>query len=285
MNFLNRKKIGTYLLALIPFVLLTLFFEIIPLVMTIFRSFLVEGGTGITLDHYFAIFTKPLYQQAIVNSLIISIASACVGIVIGFFGAKAGNSTDSKTKTWFMTILNMTSNFAGVPLAFSYMIMFGSTGVFVIIGSKLGIDALAHFDLYTVTGLAFIYIYFQIPLATLLLFPAFEGIRKEWIDSVKLLGGSMWEFWKSVGIPVLTPAILGTMSVLFANALAAYATAYALLQNNFSLLPIRITEQFVGDIVQRPAFGSALAVVMMLLMVLAVLLQNYMVKKQGGRNQ
>jgi putative spermidine/putrescine transport system permease protein len=208
-----------------------------------------------------------------------------VGIVLGFFGAKAGNSTDSRTKTWFMTILNMTSNFSGVPLAFSYMIMFGSTGVFVIIGSKLGINALAHFDLYTVTGLAIIYVYFQIPLATLLLFPAFEGIRKEWIDSVKLLGGSMWEFWKSVGIPVLMPAILGTMSVLFANALAAYATAYALLQNNFSLLPIRITEQFVGDVVQRPAFGSALAVVMMLLMVLAVLLQNYMVKKQGGQNQ
>ena len=74
-----------------------------------------------------------------------------------------------------------------------------------------------------------------------------------------------------------------TFSVLFANALAAYASAYALLMNNVSLLPIRLSEQFVGDIIQRPEFGSAIAVVMMVFMVLAIFVQNKMTPKKGGR--
>ena len=102
-------------------------------------------------------------------------------------------------------------------------------------------------------------------------------------EAVALLGGSKGTFWRKVGIPVLMPSILGTFSVLFANALAAYASAYALLMNNVSLLPIRLSEQFVGDIIQRPEFGSAIAVVMMVFMVLAITVQNKMTPKKGGR--
>ena len=128
-----------------------------------------------------------------------------------------------------------------------------------------------------------IYVYFQIPLSTLLLIPAFDSIRKEWKEAVALLGGSRMTFWRKVGIPVLMPSILGTFSVLFANALAAYASAYALLMNNVSLLPIRLSEQFVGDIIQRPEFGSAIAVIMMVFMVIAIGVQNKMTPKKGGR--
>ena len=161
--------------------------------------------------------------------------------------------------------------------------MFGNIGVMTMIGANYGIEFLAEFPLYSVWGLLLIYVYFQIPLSTLLLIPAFDSIRKEWKEAVALLGGSRVTFWRKVGIPVLMPSILGTFSVLFANALAAYASAYALLMNNVSLLPIRLSEQFVGDIIQRPEFGSAIAVVMMVFMVLAIFVQNKMTPKKGGR--
>ncbi|NLH01301.1 MAG: ABC transporter permease, partial [Clostridiales bacterium] len=115
-----------------------------------------------------------------------------------------------------------------------------------------------------------------------LLIPAFDSVRTEWKEAVNLLGGSCSVFWMKVGIPVLFPSILSTISVLFANALSAYATAYALLQNNFSLLSIRISEQFVGDITLHKEFGSALAVVLMLLMVSSILINNRIGMKSGG---
>ena len=80
---------------------------------------------------------------------------------------------------------------------------------------------------------------------------------------------------------MLLPSLLGTFSVLFSNAVAAYATAYALLGGNFSLLPIRISEQFVGDILQKKEFGSALAVILMFLMLGVTTLSNWLLKRAG----
>ena len=277
---MKQKK--TYLLALIPFLVLCVLFELIPIIYTIIRSFVPEGEDfGFTLANYINIFTKPLYQKAIVNSLIISILSSIIGLIVAFIGAKAVHESKGKLNNIFMSILNMVSNFSGVPLAFAYIIMFGNVGVMTMIGSNYGIEFLANFPLYSIFGLLLLYVYFQIPLSTLLLIPAFDAIRKEWKESNALLGGTNFTFWTKIGVPILMPSILSTFSVLFANALAAYASAYALLMNNVSLLPIRLSEQFVGDLVQRPEFGSAIAVVLMVFMIAAIMIQNKLTVKKG----
>ncbi len=268
-----------------PFVLLVLFFEVIPLLMVVVRSFIPEDAVGFTVEHYIAIFTKKLYQQAIWNSFFVSAVSALAGIVIAFFAAKAAHGAEPRAKGFFINVLNMTSNFAGIPLAFAYIILLGNAGVLILVGKKYGISALAEFNLYSLGGLMLTYIYFQIPLATLLMIPAFDGIHPQWRESVELLGGNGATFWRRVGIPALLPSMLGTLSVLFSNAVAAYATAYALLQNNFSLIPIRLSEQFTGDVVQHKEFGSALAVVLMLMMVAVMGLNNRILKnsRRGTR--
>ena len=91
-----------------------------------------------------------------------------------------------------------------------------------------------------------------------------------------------FHYWFKVAIPSLLPSILGTFSVLFANSLAAYGTAYALLSNNIALLPIRISQQYVGEVVQNQEFGCALSLVMMALMVLSILITNKLQKRAGG---
>lgn len=281
---MKKKQTKKYLFALLPFLLLVGLFEIVPVISIVIRSFMPQGGgIGVTLENYTRIFTTKLYQSAIVNSLFIAVCSSVIGLTVAFFGAKAAYEKGGRAKKIFMSILNMVSNFSGVPLAFAYIIMLGNTGVFTLIGQKLGIGFLAEFPLYSVVGLMITYIYFQIPLSALLLIPAFESIKKEWKDAVGLLGGTNRIFWFKVGLPVLMPSILGTFSTMFANAISAYATAYALVMNNLSILPIRISEQFVGDVVQNPQLGGALAVVLMLLMVLSIVINEKIL--QGNRRK
>ena len=271
----------TYLLVLLPFLIVVVLFELLPLIMLIIDSFGSDTDKAVlfTLENYKKIFTTLSYKTAIKNSLIITVFSTIVGIVLAFLGAQAAHNSRGKFRNAFMTVLNMTSNFAGVPLAFAYMIIIGNSGVLKQIANVYGIEFLQNFDLYSSSGIILMYIYFQIPLSTLLLIPAFNGIRKEWQEANMLLGGSSSVFWFKVGIPVLLPSIFGTISVLFANALCAYATAYALLMNNFSLLPINISAAFTGDIISQPALGAALSVVMMLLLCSVILIDNYIVKK------
>lgn len=269
-----KRKNLLYLTALLPFVVVTLLYELIPLVMVVIRSFQPDMGGNFTLENYETVFTKLLYQKAMINSLKISVVSAVVGIAVAFLGARAIHLEQGKMGRFFMMILNMVSNFAGIPLAFAYMILLGNAGLMVHIGESLGVEALANYNLYTSNGMSMIYIYFQIPLATLLLIPAFDGVRKEWKEAALLLGSREGYFWRKVGIPVLMPSILGTFSVLFANALAAYATVYALMMNNISLLPVQIVGSYVGEVKTKPGLGGALSVIMMLMMVLMILFTN-----------
>ncbi len=273
----KKTNIKIYLLVLLPFLIIVFLYEILPLIMMILSSFKSETDPSIffTIENYISAFTKLSYQRAIINSLRITILSTGFGILIGFIGAQAAHNSRGKFRNVFLTILNMTSNFAGVPLAFAYMIILGNSGVITQFAKTYGVEFLTNFDLYSSTGLLLMYVYFQIPLSTLLLIPAFHGIRQEWQEANMLLGGHTYDFWAKVGIPVLLPSIFGTMSVLFANALAAYATAYALLMNNYSLLPVNITGMFTGDMTTRPHLGAALSVVMMLLMLVAIMINNY----------
>lgn len=283
---LMKKKTYIYLLALVPFLIVAMLYEIVPLITVIVKSFQPDGGTGFTLENYQSVFSKLLYQKAIINSIKISLTSAVAGIIIAFLGARAAHQHQGKLNHVFMTVLNMVSNFAGIPLAFAYMILLGNAGLVVNIGKELGINALSTYNLYTMNGMSLIYIYFQIPLSTLLLIPAFDGVQKQWKEACTLLGGTLGIFWRKVGIPVLMPSILGTFSVLFANALAAYATIYALMMDNIALLPVQIAGCFTGEVKIRAGLGGALSVVMMAIMVIMILITNGLSRRfQKGGNR
>ena len=283
---LMKKKTYIYLLALVPFLIVAMLYEIVPLITVIVKSFQPDGGTGFTLENYQSVFSKLLYQKAIINSIKISLTSAVAGIIIAFLGARAAHQHQGKLNHVFMTVLNMVSNFAGIPLAFAYMILLGNAGLVVNIGKELGINALSTYNLYTMNGMSLIYIYFQIPLSTLLLIPAFDGVQKQWKEACTLLGGTPGIFWRKVGIPVLMPSILGTFSVLFANALAAYATIYALMMDNIALLPVQIAGCFTGEVKIRAGLGGALSVVMMAVMVIMILITNGLSRRfQKGGNR
>lgn len=273
-----KKKKYIYLLALLPFLLVAFLYEILPLISVVAKSFQPDGGGAFTLENYQTVFTKLLYQKAIKNSLKISLISSVIGIIVAFLGARAVHQSKGIMKNIFMTVLNMVSNFAGVPLAFAYMILLGNAGFMVQVGKAFGIEFLANYDLYTTNGMSLIYVYFQIPLSTLLLIPAFNGVRNEWKEACTLLGGKQSTFWSQIGIPVLMPSILSTFSVLFANALAAYATVYALMMNNISLLPVQIAGCFVGEVKIRSGLGGALSVVMMIVMIIMIFVTNALSK-------
>ncbi len=274
---MKNKYIGY--LALLPFAVVVFLYEILPLLQLVISSLIGKESESFGLENFIKIFTTPLYTQAILNSIKISLISAIVGIIVAFIAARYATEASPRAQRTFTMLLNMTSNFSGVPLAFAFMVLLGNTGVFSTICRNYGIPFLENFDLYSGQGLMLLYIYFQIPLSTLLLIPAFSGIRPEWRQAAMLLNAKPLDYWFRIAIPNLLPSILGTLSVLFANALAAYASAYALVSNNYALLALQITSKYKGDVQIDRATGGALAVVLILLMIAATLINNYFTKR------
>lgn len=264
------------LLCLVPFAVFFIVFQIAPLVWVLVHSVQSEE-TGWGLANFIKIFNSKFYLQAIQHSLEISFWSSLFGIVIAILGSYSLRKVDSRLRNFVNAFANMTSNFSGVPLAFAFIILLGFNGSITIMLKQAGI--IEDFNLYSKTGLIILYTYFQIPLGVLLLYPAFDALREDWRESASLLGANSWQFWRFVGLPVLTPALLGTFVILLANALGAYATVYALTTGNFNVLPIRIAAMVSGDISLDPNMASALAVILVGLMTLVTLVHQWLLKR------
>ncbi len=271
---MNRSRYLA-LLCLLPFAVFFVIFQIAPLAWVAINSVQSEAGWG--LANFSKVFTSKFYLQALQRSLEISFWSSLFGIVIATLGAYSLRQVDSRLRDFVSAFANMTSNFAGVPLAFAFIILLGFNGALTLLLKQIGL--LEDFSIYSRNGLILVYTYFQIPLGVLLLYPAFDALREDWRESAALLGASHWQFWRHIGLPVLTPALLGTFVILLANALGAYATVYALTTGNFNVLPIRIAGLVAGDISLDPNLASALAMVLVGLMTLVTVVHQWLLKR------
>ncbi|EFW81336.1 ABC transporter permease [Pseudomonas savastanoi] len=263
------------LLCLVPFAVFFIVFQIAPLLWVAIHSLQSDAGWG--WENFTKAFSSKFYRQAIQYSLEISFWSSLFGIIISVLGAYSLRKVDSRLRDFVNSFANMTSNFAGVPLAFAFIILLGFNGALTLILKQTGI--IDDFNLYSKTGLIILYTYFQIPLGVLLLYPAFDAVREDWNESAALLGASSYQFWRYIGLPVLTPALLGTFVILLANALGAYATVYALTTGNFNVLPIRIAAMVASDITLDPNMASALAMILVGLMTLVTVVHQWLLKR------
>jgi putative spermidine/putrescine transport system permease protein len=247
--------------GVVPFFVFALMFLILP------TGLLVVGGFQDGQGHFTLRNLLDLFQPTIVSSYLISIkvsaASAIGGALVGFaiaYAAIAGG-----LPTWvrptLMTFSGVASNFAGVPLAFSFLATLGRTGIVTALLIHLfGFNIYsAGFNLLSFSGLTLTYMYFQIPLMVLIIAPAIDGLKREWREASANLGASAWEYWRYIVLPILWPPLLGAALLLFANAFGAVATAYALTGSSLNIVTIVLYAQIRGDVLHNQNLGYALA--------------------------
>ena len=266
-------------LAMILFALIAVAVLIYPSANMVLMSFKPTGGGGWTLANYREILTESMYTAAIKNSVGISLFSSVVAIVFTTVTTYAIVSRSKKLRETFVVIANMTSNFAGIPLAFAYIILLGSSGVLLIFGRHAGIDWLANYNLYSSLGLCIVYLYFQLPMGIILLLPIYDALEKGWRESAELLGANSFQYWRRIGLPVLMPSIVGVFAMMFANAMGAYASAEALTGTGVNLLSIRIANTVTGDIFARPEIGAALSVLLAMILLVNMILGDKLAKR------
>lgn len=264
-------------LCLLPFIVLFSAFQIAPMIWIAVSSFF-SNSSGWGWGNYVEVLTSPFYLQAFQFSLEISLWSSVYGLAIALVGSYSLRRLGpTRLHDFVMSFTNMTSNFAGVPLAFAFVILLGLNGSLTLLLRQYGL--MEGFNLYSKTGLIVLYTYFQIPLGVLLLYPAFDALRQDWRESAALLGAGPWHFWRYIGLPVLAPALMGTFVILLANALGAYATVYALTTGNFNVIPIRISALVAGDISLDPNLASALAMLLVVILVFITVVHQWLLRR------
>jgi putative spermidine/putrescine transport system permease protein len=148
-------------------------------------------------------------------SLISALAGAVFGAILAY--AVASGNPDGVIRRLYLSASGVLAQFGGVTLAFAFLVLIGPAGL------------LLHASWYYSFpwGITLIYAYFQIPLMVLVFLPAIDGLRVQWREASESLGSSAWQYWRYIGGPLLLPAFLGALLLLFANALSAFATIQA----------------------------------------------------------
>jgi putative spermidine/putrescine transport system permease protein len=258
-------------LGFLPFLLFCLAFEIVP-VFFLLRGAIIEKTTGqLTLQHFLDL-QRPLYINSFWNSIKLSGLTAIIGVVLGtLIGYAIYRWPSERVREALITLSDVTTNFAGAPLAFAFIVILGLNGVVTqFLAQYLNYELYPKLSIYSFSGLILAYVYFQLPLMVLLILPAFAGIKKEWQESAQSLGADTMHFWRRIGVPVLMPSLIAGLTLLFANAFGAYATAYTLVQAKLSLVTLQIGYMIAGEVRQDQAIGMAMAIISLLIMGLSI---------------
>ncbi|EGQ8057699.1 ABC transporter permease [Vibrio parahaemolyticus] len=260
---------------LVPFALFFYLFQLAPMIWVLFNSFIYDGEFA--LDNYIEVLDSAFMLQAFGNSLWLSVWSSIFGLAIATLLVSSLRRVNSKLRDAVIAFTNMSSNFAGVPLSFAFIIILGTNGAITLLLKQYGL--LGDFDLYGKWGLLAIYIYFQIPLAVLLLYPAFDALSDDWQAAAALLGARTAHYWAKVALPVLSPALFGTFIILIANAIGAYASVYALTSGNYNVITIRIASLVSGDLFLEPNLAAAISVILMALLAFITVINQWLIAK------
>jgi putative spermidine/putrescine transport system permease protein len=268
-------------LGVVPFLAYVGIFLLLPTGIVVFQAFF-NADHQPTLENVRAL-TDSVVLQAFGKSILLSLVSAVVGASLGAVLAYmiASGPADGLARRLWTAAAGVLAQFGGVTLAFAFLATAGPVGLITVALSNIGIDSSGGW-LSSLKGLIVVYTYFQVPLMVLVFLPALDGIRPQWREAAESLGGTTWQYWRHVAIPLLTAPFLGAVLLLFANAFAAYATAAALISQGGIIIPLQIRIALTSETVAgRENVAKALALGMIIVVAIAMSLYAMMQRRSA----
>jgi len=236
------------LVVTIPFALFVGLFLVYPTIVVLIKSVTPNGTFG---TDALVRAVSGTYRTGFINSIALSGWSALIGGILGLLLALTIKSLSRPR--WLHPTLDswsaVASQLGGVGLAFAFIATIGAQGLLTKAFMSVGIN-LSDYGVTTTGfwGLVVVYLYFQVPLMFLVVMPAVNGLKSSWREAAAIMGASPVRYWRTVGLPILAPAALGGMLLLFVNAFTAYATAYVLNASG-ALVPLQIRFLLQGNVI------------------------------------
>lgn len=259
-------------LGLTPFAAYVLLFLALPTLIALGTGFADDEG-AFTLDNILVL-ADPVILRAFGSSFWVSAVTAIAGALVGALVCFAllGLRADGGVRSFVDSVSSVLAQFGGVMLAFAFIAAIGTQGLVTVFLQGLGVGI---YDdgvwLYEVPGLLLPYFYFQVPLMVITFMPALEGLKSQWAEANATLGGTRLTYWTRIAVPVLAPAFLGSLLLLFANAFSSYATAAALISQGAQIVPLQIRGALISEtVLGRANVAGALAIGMIVVMVIVM---------------
>ena len=273
------KKNKRSLLA-VPYVVWMALFVVAPIIMVVVYAFSTASG-GFTLDNfarmgtYTVIFTRS-FKLAIIATLVCLL----IGYPLSYIMAREGPRF--QRVGMMLIMLPMWVNF--LLRTYSWMSIleknglinqfFSAIGLFDLINSIFGTN-IQYFHMIGTQGAVVLgMVYNYLPFMILPIYSVIVKLDNSLLEAARDLGANSTAVFRKVIFPLSLPGILSGVTMVFVPSVSTFAISRLLGGGTQMLLGDLIEQQFLGG-AYNPHLGSAIALVMMLIVIVCMWVMNH----------
>ena len=253
----------------------------------------VRTPAGLSLANYAQITQLKRFHEALLNSLLLSLICAVLGMLLGTPLAWLLSRTNVPGRGVIRLCVLGAFVTPGFVNALSWTLLAGPNAGLLnklwmsLTGARSGL-----INIFSMPGLVLVSLATIYPLAFLFMYNAFEMLDSEMEEAARILGARTWRILLTVTLPLARPALIAGFLMMFLETLILYGAPA------FIGVPARIyviTTQLWSLFEYPPRIGLAAALSLPLLLITAVLLwvqrrmlaqRNFAtIRGKGGRQQ
>ncbi len=279
MAALEGKKFGLdRFLTILCFVILFVI-VLVPVVMIFYVTFFNDGHFDLSMIKKVIIDVDNV--GAMWNTIKVAAGATIIGTLMGLFFAWLLGRSDIPTKGLMKAMFTIPYMFPPFFGAMAWDLMLNSRRGYINkwIFQTFGIKSL--FNINSIGGIIFVECCYYFPFVYMQVVNALERMDPTLEESARIAGAGQWHVIRKITIPLVTPAISAGALLILTSSLAHFGVPSMLgFSNNIYTLPTRIYQLFYRATGSFDGIreGSALSILLILVVVLALLLQKYILR-------
>lgn len=253
--------------ASVPYAIWVSIFVLVPLILIIIYAFTTRDGV-FTLDNFKNMDTYlPVFVRSIVLALIATAICILLGYPVAYFISKFGHR--AQLICIMLVMLPMWMNF--LLRTYAWMSILENTGLLNRFLQMIGLPTVNIINTPGAVVLGMVYNY--LPFMILPIHSVIIKIDKPLIEAAGDLGASTAGVFRRVIFPMSMPGVISGITMVFVPSLSTFIISKLLGGGTSMLLGDLIEMQFLGS-AYNPNLGSAIALVMMVIIVICMVVMN-----------
>ena len=272
-----KNKIG-WLSA--PYVVWMALVVVAPIIMVVVYAFTQSGG-GFTLDNFAKMGTYTvIFARSFQLAIVATIVCLLLGYPLAYVMAKEGPGFQRIAMVLIM--LPMWVNFLLRTYAWMAILenngilnnFFEAIGIFDLINGIFGTDLQSFRMIRTQGAVVLGMVYNYLPFMVLPIYSVIIKLDHSLLEAARDLGANSALVFRKVIFPLSLPGVLSGVTMVFVPSVSTFAISRMLGGNNQMLLGNLIEQQFLGG-AYNPYLGSAIALVMMVIVIVCMVVMNH----------
>ena len=264
-----------------PYGVWMLIFIIAPILLVVFYAFTDKSGTP-TIDNFTSMLS---YASIFGRSFLLAFAATVVCLLLGYPLAYIMSKQPPRWQSLYMMLIMLPMWMNFLLRTYAWMSILENNGFINQFRNNIGSIALLNHILQPETPITYLplintggavvlgMVYNFLPFMVLPIYNVLIKIDKKLIEAAQDLGAPSGTVFRKVIFPLSMPGVVSGITMVFVPAVSTFVISKTLGGGKEMLIGDLIDLQFMGN-AYNPQLGSAIALVMMVLVFLCMLIMN-----------